>query len=278
MSGNQLSRGLGFDSWRARRWRARSRLGLLLSILSVVVLGALIWLLWQPYMRISSVTVYGADQSYAHYASDAMRGTYLGIVPRDSVFFYPAHEIRMQILASNQDIAAVSLFREGLTALSIKIINRVPVARWCGSSPSPQAYLAPSGVEGCYLFDASGNIYNIASSSSDTLNAFKLYDTLAASSTEPLGATLTNADALPAAFDFARKLAVLGGMVSAVVIRGDEVDDLIASSTTRVTYVLGDEQAAYAALVSAKGDYNLSDGSLEYLDLRFPAKIYLKKK
>ena len=47
---------------------------------------------------------------------------------------------------------------------------------------------------------------------------------------------------------------------------------------TRVTYVLGDEQNAFTALTSARDDLNLADGSLEYVDLRFDGKVYLKKK
>lgn len=200
-----------------------------------------------------------------------MRGTYLYILPRDSAFFYPGHQIRIAILRDHPELAAVSLFTEGVSALSIKVLPRTPVARWCGLAPTPdvEAY--------CYLFDPSGYIYAAASTSDQVMNPYVLYDSLAASSTEPLGATLARASNIPATFDFARKLASIGGIVSNIVIRGDEVDDYVASSTTRITYVLGQEQQAYSALVSAKQNYDLSGGTLEYLDLRFPGKIYLKK-
>ena len=49
------------------------------------------------------------------------------------------------------------------------------------------------------------------------------------------------------------------------------------TSGTRITYVLGDEQNAFAALSSAQSDFNLSDGSVDYVDLRFDGKMYLKK-
>lgn len=244
---------------------------MVLGILALVILGAIFWWLWQPSARISTITVFGGDQALASYAQVAMRGTYLYILPRDSAFFYPGHQIRVAILKDHPELAAVSLFTEGVSALSIKVIPRTPVARWCGLAPTP-------GVEPyCYLFDPSGYLYAAASTSDSVMNPYVLYDTLAASSTEPLGATLASASQIPTAFDFARKLAPLGGIVSSIVIRGDEVDDYVASSTTRITYVLGQEQQAYAALVSGENDYNLSDGSIEHLDLRFPGKIYLKK-
>ena len=97
------------------------------------------------------------------------------------------------------------------------------------------------------------------------------------SGVEPLRATIADANALPAAFDLARQIGTFGSRVSDIVIRGDEADDLLASGT-RVTYVLGTEQDAFTALTSAKSNLNLADGSLEYVDLRFPGKVYLKKK
>ena len=78
-------------------------------------------------------------------------------------------------------------------------------------------------------------------------------------------------------FNFARQLDTLGSPVTKVVLRDDEVDDYLASGT-RITYVLGHENIAFTALVSARGNMNLADGSLEYIDLRFDGKVYLKKK
>src|SRR4051812_25084129 len=149
MSGNPLSRSAGSERLRARRRRARTYFLILLGILALALIAATIWWLWQPSSRISKVTVFGADQAFASYATGAMAGSYLHIVPRNSAFFYPAREIRSEILASDRGIAAVSLFTEGFTALSIKVIRRVPVAHWCGLAPTP-------GVEAyCYVFDAS---------------------------------------------------------------------------------------------------------------------------
>ncbi len=115
------------------------------------------------------------------------------------------------------------------------------------------------------------------------LNPFTVYEPLdfggsQASPGTPIGATLPQAAAFPAAFDFARQLVAFGSPVVSVVFRHNQEADLYLRSGTRITYVLGQEQDAYAALVSARADLNLADGSLEYVDLRFPGKVYLKKK
>lgn len=261
----------------ARRRRNRRLFLSFCAVLLLVLSGAIVYGLWQPFVRISSVTVSPPDASLAAYATEAMRGTYAGLIPRDSTFFFPAHEIRASILAAHPELAAVSLSRRGLSGLSVIAEERTAVGRWCG--------LAPPAAGGCYLFDPSGFIYKAlpgadASSTPEapkTLNAFDLYAPLANGASEPLGAIVADAAQLPDAFDFARQLSDFGAAASAVVLRGDEIDILL-SSGTRVTYVLGDEQDAYAALASAKSDLNLADGSLEYVDLRFPGKVYLKKK
>src|SRR3989344_3267565 len=76
--------------------------------------------------------------------------------------------------------------------------------------------------------------------------------------------------------DFARQLDTLGSPVTRVVLRGDEVDDYLVSGT-RVTYVLAHEQEAFTALVSGRANFNLADGSIDYIDLRFDGKVYVKK-
>lgn len=254
-----------------RRRLRRRRLLIAFCILLLLLLAAAMWGLWQSSVRISNITVYGADASFSEYAKNAMQGSYLGIVPRDSTFFFPASHIRADLLAAHPDIAAVSIFRKGFTGLSLKIDYRVPIARWCGRAPTP-------GVdEYCYLFDASGLIYATAATTTQTLNTFSLYAPLEGNGLEPLHAGIARAERLPSLFDFARQLDTFGSSVSHVVLRDDEVDDILGSGT-RITYVLGHERDAFTALVSARDTMNLADGSLEYVDLRFDGKVYLKKK
>jgi len=97
------------------------------------------------------------------------------------------------------------------------------------------------------------------------------------SAVESIGMTLPNAMAFPSAFNFARQLSSFGSPVSSIVFRADEVDEYLASGT-RVTYLLGDEQNAFTALASARDNFNLADGSIQYVDLRFGGKVYVKKK
>lgn len=254
-----------------RRRLRRRRVLIASSILAAAVLGGLIYGLWQQPVRISRVMLYGADQALADTAMTAIQGSYFGVLPRDSAFFYSEDRIRAALLERDPAIAAVSIFRNGLSGLSIKVDYRVAIAPWCGLGPT-------EGVEAyCYVFDANGFIFAPASTSTKTVNAFVLYAPLAGDTQEPLRAVLARANDFPTMFDFARKLTTLGSPVKDIVMHDDEVD-MHLKNDTRITYVLGKEQEAFAALVSARENLNVSDGSLEYVDLRFPGKVYLKKK
>lgn len=264
------------ERFAARRRTRRRRIVIALVLLFSALVGGTLYELHQPALRISKITIYGGEESLSRLALDAMQGSYFGVVPRDSTFFFPGGAIRDSILGAHADIAAVSIFRDGFTGLSIKPNERVAIARWCGLGPTPPDSGAHGSDEYCYVFDANGFVFAAAGTSSEPINRFSVYAPLAGGAEEPLRATLASETQLPATFDFARQLSSLGGSVERIVIRGDEVDQLLKSGT-RITYILGDERNAYAALVAAKDNLNLADGSIEYVDLRFGGKMYVKK-
>ena len=227
MSENRSSAPHGSARLAERRRLRRRRTLIALGILFLILCAGIVYELRQSTMRIKHVVVYGADRSLATIATAAMQGNYFGIIPRDSTFFYPASLIRSDIIAAHPDIAAVALFRNGFTGLSIRVDERVPIARWCGGPPASPGSIATStpALGDCYLFDASGFVYATNSpQAAQPINAFIVYED-SATGTEPIGSTLLNAEELPAAFDFARQLSTFGSPVASVVFRGDEVDE-----------------------------------------------------
>ncbi len=250
----------------AKRKRAKRRVALFFSLFLLLCVGAFIWLTWQPYLRMNEVVV---QDSLRPLVESELAGSYLGVVPRNSFFFVPKSSIRAAILKSRPDVQAVSISRETVTKLAVSLHERVGVAKWCG-------VMRLSEIGPCYLFDASGYIYMEQASTSATLNPFAVYSALEDGGSPPRGNTLKDAESLPAVFEFARTVASFGSAAAVVAIREDEVDVELESGTM-LTYVRGDEQGAYANLISAKNNLNLADGSLTYVDLRFPGKVYLKR-
>lgn len=259
----------------ARRRLRRRRIFFAAIVFLCSLLGSILFILQQNFVRISQVTISGADQSLADIATSLMRGDYLGIIPRDSIFFFPAARIRSDIIATQPTIAAVSISREGLTSLSIRVDYRAPVARWCGSGrgTTTEAIAGLPSSGNCYFFDASGVLYASATDQK-TIHPFVVFTSLPGPIL--IGSTLPHAEQLPVTFDVARKVSTYGTSVVSINIGQDEVTLTLASGT-RIMYLLGIEETAVTALISARRYMNLADGSIEYIDLRFPGTVYVKK-
>jgi len=149
----------------------------------------------------------------------------------------------------------------------------------------------------CYAADAEGLIYAYVPTTPDEIQAaapaassapqvalpqaaqgLNIYGPLADASTtdNPIGSHVAGAQFIPGALQFARTMQSLGAPIEAVQLRGDEAD-IYLTGGTRLTYVLGQEEKAAALAKAAFPQLDLSDGSIDYVDLRFDGKVYFKK-
>ena len=276
-----VPKGKDREPLRVRRKRQRRKSIIVLSIILVIVILGSFGGLWWKGVRVQTVNAAGPDmQGMKSIAAGVMQGTYHYIIPRNSIFFFPAQNIRAQILQQYPDISAVSISRTSFNSISITSVAREVAITWCGATyPMAQETASSTQDSTCYSADAQGVIFAPVSaevaSSSDTL---RIYDPLASgdSTANPLGETIAQASFIPNALQFVKAIKSLGVPIVSLVIRGDEAD-LYAQSGTRITYVLGQEEVTVQTAESAFPSLNLNDGSLEYVDLRFQGKAYFKK-
>lgn len=244
--------------------------------------------LWRAEVRVVTIEAPSEYQeSFERIVEEAMDGTYGYIVPRDSVFFFPQKEIRRALMEAHPEISAISIHRSSFTSLSISLVLRTTAFWWCGT-PS----VASAEDETCYKADAEGFIFarlpleaymggEVASSTIPTGTTLRIYaDIDSASTTDSsyLRARIKDLSELPNILAFVKELKTLSLIPVSLAIRGDEAD-LFLPSGTRLTYVLGDEVNAFSLLSTVADSKNVifSDGSIRYLDLRFPPKIFLKR-
>jgi hypothetical protein len=256
-----------------RRAKAKRIFYIGIATFVVLTIAALIYAAWMPALRIEQIEVVGNDaESVRAVAAASMQGTHLFIVPRNSIFFVPESDMRKRILAAHPQIVAVSFHSAGLQGVRVVPVLRSSAFLWCGSSYSEK-------LETCYGADADGYIFapytGIEPVASSTL-LLKVYVPLEGGAVEPVRSYVGYASALPNSLRLAKTFRTLGANIAELAIRDDEAD-FYTLAGTRITYVIEKEKEAAQLAASVFPQVSLNDGSVEYIDLRFESKVYLRK-
>lgn len=265
------------QSLAARRGEKRKRTLLLVSIGAIVILLLTIYGLWRPEVRITEAEAVGIDaEPIKALMLEASTGSYAGIIPRNSVFFFPEQTVRKAILHAYPEFSAVAINRVGFNAISVRPIFRQHAFWWCGTPT-----FSPQGTDSCYNADSNGFIYSYAGTSEELGGEeLRMYSSLIESDvTEeyPLRSELTQVSTIPSALRFVRALKTLKVGITRVALRDDEAD-LFLPNGTRITYVLGHEEEAITVMAATIPSLDLVGGQVEYIDARFDGKVYVKRK
>ncbi len=260
---------------KARRRKQQVLFRILLGVLLLAVIAGTFYVLWLPVFRVNAVSVEGPDSAQVQELAQAkLQGAYFWILPRNSLFFIPQKAIRKSILENYADIEAVSMSAHGLHTLVIQNIRRVTAFWWCGTSLE-----AAPGT--CYETDAEGLLFaqtDLSMMEASTTPLLKMYMMLdAPDAAAPLRSHIANATVIPNILRMVKALRSLGANIDSVILRDDEVD-LKTAGGTRITYVLGHEAQAAALAATALPTLDVNDGSIEYVELRFEGKVYVKKR
>lgn len=273
-------------SLKERRQAARNAAGVFFIVLIVMIAGAIIYGFWRPEVRVTSVHTSGfPDGAQAEQVARAtMEGAYAGIFPRDSIFLYPEKEIRSALMDAFPSLSSVSISRNSFSALSFSGTRREVAFYWCGESAASFSV----SLSSCHEADAEGIVFAPApaalepqgtstevSALPERLRIYAPVDT-ASSTSYPLRARVMGFEHLPNLLRFISAVRTLGIPVLSTSIIGDEAE-LFVTPETRIKYVLGREAEAALAAEATFPTLNLLDGSIEYVDLRFLGKAYVKK-
>ena len=282
------------ESLKEKRKKQQKIFLIVLGVLGAFVLAALVYLMWQPFVRIMSVTAEGPNADAARAIAEAsLEGTYLYVLPKDSIFIFPEGAMRRQILNEYPGVTAVSIKRTGFTSIALSNVPRSSAFIWCGesavsSSPCHQAdaegfVFAPEEQQGAVavamqMEDATEPEAKAAPVVEDIdMSVLRIYAPLeGADAGSPVRAHVVGAERLPDVLRFVKAMKSLNVGVVSVEIRGDEAD-LYTPEGTRITYIMGREKAAADLAASAFPTLNLNSGELEYVDLRFRGKVYVKR-
>lgn len=265
---------------RKRRMRIARTLGAI--ILPLATAGGIVWGLWQPAVRIGKIVVAeNGSLSRDELSASAQRmiaGTYAFMIPRDSVFFYPRNAIRERIYAEFPAVRSVRVHTEGLTALSLSIVERKPTAIWCGEDHD-----APKGRSGenCYFMDEAGFLFRKAPELSEYVYLIA-YGALNDRKSEIIGSRFQD----PAALAFLARVRALLAQANVpttefrALPHGDyklilqEGGEIIFNESQEPGTLVLDLSAAAEAEVGKLSDPRVRS-RIRYIDMRFDGKAYI---
>ena len=285
------------DSLKERRRKQRRIFFIVLGVLAALLLAALVYLLWQPFVRIESVSAGGPNAEEAKaIAEDALIGTYAFVLPKDSIFIFPEGAIRRQILSAHPAITAVSIKRTGFTSIAVTNVPRASAFIWCGARAEAPVPCFQADAEG-YVFaeverpaevavartmealtEPEAAVESVEPVVEDIdMSVLRVYAPIEGGADgSPVRAHVVGASRLPDALRFVKAMKSLGVGIVSVEIREDEAD-LYTPEGTRITYILGREEKAAELAASAFPTLAIASGGLEYIDLRFDGKVYIKR-
>jgi cell division septal protein FtsQ len=254
----------------------------------VLIVVGVQWALARPTVRIQDVRIQGAGSTPTQLLQASVRaaltGMYAGMVPKDNTFFVNTANVRDRLLSLFPRLKDAQVRRDGLSALAVLVTERTPRALWCGDIVPSIAYEAgrthtddePEELWGsCYLMDDESYIF--AAAPVYTGNVLpRYYGPL--DHAEPIGQHFIS----PQEFDYWSSLyAALSdahlNVRAFLVVDEQEIEFYLADGVRVLARRDTTPEKIVRQLTAAHGAPSVGDFStIEYIDLRFPDKVYYK--
>ncbi len=193
----------------------------------------------------------------------ALSGETLWFFPHSDIFFVSTKKIAQSVSQAFPSVASVSVSKKYFSTIFVTITDKTPAALWClGSS--------------CADMDQNGVAFEKADASSSSLVVF----TNGAAPT--IGAAPLAADEFVPLLIFVNDLPQRGIYATSVTLNSDDTDDIaIGTSTDIIVDPTKDLSQSLSNLDRVLENSNSgitveNISSLQYLDLRFPDKIFYK--
>jgi hypothetical protein len=228
-----------------------------------------------PFIKISKVNIVGAEliskEEVESLVKADLKGNYAFIFSKANAFIYPDNLILKNLKETFPEISKVEVLREDLKTLQVTIVEREPMALWCDDS-----------VESlCFFVDEKGEIYSKAPQFSQ--GAYIRFR----EGVDPPGlGQFIFKDNFLEVLNFAKKVKSLDLPITYIIPRVEDEDyDIHISGGGKIIFSLREDLSA----VSERLEYYLKDKNsvkslsefiknLDYLDLRFGKKLFLKEK
>lgn len=276
-----------------KRPPSRSRALLIGASLFFITLSALTglaaWSSGNPRVTIQTLHISGTEklevETLKDFVTQSLKGRYVYLFSRANIFIYPDHTIEKKLLSTFLELKSARLSRDSFTALSLTVAERKPRYLWCGEGRDLKTEIP----DRCYFVDEDGVIFMNAPYFSGRVY-FEMYgvpegERLAVEEgrVEPLGRRFLREDTFTRVTSFIEAVKGLG-IEPVFLMMKEEGDELLLENGVRLIFNRDNAPEEMANTLSnalqsevlplvALTDINTK---LEYVDLRYPKRVYYK--
>jgi hypothetical protein len=271
----------------AKHRKAQARFRRILAfIFAVIILGGAGYFIYADRFQIKGIAVTGSEaisgDTIAASAEASIDGKSLYVFPKRNIFLYSKKSLEASLAESFPRLDNISIDIDN-KQLAIVVTEREPAYLWCGESIP--ATRQASFDSTCYFLDSTGYIFSLAPQFSDSVYS-RIYTTLPTGE-NPIGQYAMTSSVLTRVATFAKQITSNAFKPSAYSITPDG-DALIflyrdSDSSPAIRYnPLHDPLAVVAQFKAAiateplKSKLATSLSTLDYIDVRFPNKIFYK--
>lgn len=274
---------------REKQKKDREHLFGLILILLIVVIFLITMNL--SFLRVNDINVVGqtsADPSAIEkFVNDRLSGYYIGVVPKDNIFFVYKNNLAEYVKGQFPGLAEVLADWPDLNTLSFRVADRESKILWCNSGVA-------SSTKQCYYLSPEGEAYQKAPSFSDSL-FIELHGSQAL---KKMGSRVIDPKSLTRAkiflnfFKSSMSLWPENGLklrYAEIYAQNDfrivmnkagdpswqgrvlfNTENTMDNTITNLNSVLKND--------GFRNDWQSAEGKLDYLDLRFPTKVFYRFK
>lgn len=272
------------------RDRKKRQASVVIGLVTIFLLvGFVIFIFNLSFLRVNNINIIGqtsADQGVVkEFINSQLAGHYLGLIPKNSVFFVSKKILMNSLMKKFPGLAKVTIEWPDLNSLSVTVLDRESKILWCLDIPKDK----------CYYVAPDGHIYQEAPSFSDSLyielhskragvvkigdkviepqaliraNAFLNFVKSSISLWPETGLKLSRAEVY-SQNDFV-----------AILIKPSEPNwqSKIMFNTDQIANNIITNYHSVLKNDKFRKDLEASNNKLEYLDIRFPGKVFYRFK
>jgi len=168
----------GLQSLKLREKKKKKAIGIfiLFSLITILFVMTVYFILHSSFIQIKSISIVGAESisknDIERIISNTLDGTYIKIIPRSNIFFYPKTEIKKILINKLNYIESVDIKRNGLGAIVVYITEKSPVAMVCDG-------LRIDNIEEndeCFFVDQNGYVFETATTTSPKFIRYYIFE------------------------------------------------------------------------------------------------------